>query len=75
MKKAKQDKDFFSRYLGKIYDVSDMLCKEGCSDAECRYKEIVATIMLFIREDLHVIRMGLFFFGSAILTRLLLQLV
>lgn len=60
MDQAKKRQDFFHRYLDEIYDVSDMLNKEGKSRAECRYREIVAIILLFIREDLRAIRGVLF---------------
>lgn len=71
MKEAKKKEDFFTRYLGEVYNISNMLKQEGCSSAECRYREIVATIMLVIRDDLHAIRNGLFFFGGAFLGLLL----
>ena len=51
----KKRKSFFERYLDEIYNVSEMLHKEGCSDGERRYKEVVAVIALFILENLRAL--------------------
>ena len=55
----KKKKDFFDKWLDEIYDVSEMLEKEGHSAAECRYCEIVATLLLFIKEGIRTISLTL----------------
>ena len=60
MKQSKKSQDFFDRYLDEIYDVNKMLREEGKSYGECRYLKVVAVILLFIREDLRVLRTSLF---------------
>lgn len=75
MKKTKQGKGFFDSYLRKVYEVCDMLEAEGHSRAECRYKEIMAAILLFVREDLQAIRNGVFFLVGLFLGFLLMRLI
>ena len=60
-KSSKKHKDTFEQYRDCIYDITDVLEKEGYSRAECRYKEIMATILLLILDSLHVIRSTLCF--------------
>lgn len=57
--------------LKEIYDISDVLYKEGHSSAECRYIEVVATILLFIESHLSVLRTLSFFFLGAFVAHLL----
>lgn len=56
----KKREDFFDRYLDKIYDAVEMLHKQGYGPAECRYAEVVATILLFICDSLRAISFLLF---------------
>ena len=44
----KQRDDRFDRDLKKIYQIGDMLKKEGKTDGECRQFEFMATLLLFI---------------------------
>ena len=44
----KQRDDKFDRDLKKIYQIGDMLKKEGKTDGECRQFEFMATLLLFI---------------------------
>lgn len=57
--------------LKEIYDISDVLYKEGHSSAECRYMEIVAVILLFIESHLNILRMLSFFFLGSFIAHLL----
>lgn len=47
--------------LDEMYDITQMLKKEGKSAAECRYMEIVYTRLLLIYDALSFLR-TLFFF-------------
>ena len=56
----KKRQDRFERELRELYDVTKVLKEEGESDGECRYKELVATILLFIDDGLRTIGLALF---------------
>lgn len=67
----KKHQNFFDHYFDQVCDVTDMLKKEGHSSAECRYKKIMATILLFIRSDLRAIRVFLLILLGSLLGLLL----
>lgn len=46
----------FKQYLCEIEDIGKMLEKEGKTDGERRYFEIMALLLLFIDESLRSIR-------------------
>ena len=56
----KKRSDCFESELRKLYDITKMLKEEGKSDGECRYKELIATILLFIDTSLHDIGIALY---------------
>lgn len=58
----KKKQDLFSRYLGEVYDVTNVLKQEGKNKAECRYMEIMAELLLFVLDSLRVVRS--FFFAA-----------
>lgn len=48
----KKREDKFNRNLREVYEIGDMLKKEGKTDGECRQFEFVATLLLFIEFSL-----------------------
>lgn len=52
----------FNERLDEIYRVGNQMRKpNGDQLAECRYREIMAELLLLILDSLHVIRTALFF--------------
>lgn len=56
----KKRTNHFERELQDLYNIRDMLNREGKSDGECRYKVFMATLFLFIDDSLR--RIGLILF-------------
>lgn len=75
MKRTKKSQNFFDRYLDEIYDVSDMLQKEGHSRAECRYCEIMAIILLFLTNSVRTLRLYISGLGGMLLGLLLSRML
>lgn len=60
MKSSRKKKpSHFERMLEEIYDIDNMLHDEGYGAAERRYREIVASLLLFIENSLSSIRLFL----------------
>lgn len=56
----KKRTDRFERELRELCDITKVLEEEGESDGERRYKELIATILLFIDDSLRMIGLALF---------------
>lgn len=62
-------KNYSDELLHEVYKVSKVLYKEGHSAAECRYKEIMATVLLLILGSVRKIGFVLFFLLGMLVTR------
>lgn len=71
----KKRDDPIKEELERLYKVTYMLQAEGHSDTECRYLEIVATILLIILDNLRTIRKAAFFFVGSFFGLLLSRLL
>lgn len=67
----KKREDLFKYYIDQVCDITEMLEKEGHSRAECRYKEVMAIILLLILDSLRVCRTYLCILIGALFAHLL----
>lgn len=67
----KKRKDFYSKGMDEIFDICNMLEKEGHSPAECRFREFTAQLLLFVCSQLLFFRQVFFALLGSLLGLLL----
>lgn len=68
-------RDIFDNLADEIHDNTEMLYKQGASDAECRNFEIVSVLLPLIGRNLRIMRTFLAFCIGAIIGHLLGELL